>query len=99
MSIAASAGKPKAHALMSMATLLATVSARRQVRRPSEGFPFRLTRVLVALRMPLVLRTGPTAHIPTDGLPRSVAVSCRLAQANQRCVDAVKNAPAFTAEE
>jgi hypothetical protein len=80
------------HAAMSMATLLATVSARSQ----APLLPLRAKMpVIVALRVPLVLETGPTlcASVCPAGV---VSSCCRLAQAGQRSAEAAKNARAVS---
>src|ERR1700739_132958 len=83
------------HASMSMATLLATVNALSQT--PLAPLRAKMP-VIVALRGPFVFETGPTGC--TCVWPAVVFSSCcRLAQAGQRCVEAVKNARASCAEE
>ena len=77
------------HAVTSIATLLATVSARSQTPRLLAG-------VTVALSVPFVLETGPTVF--TCELPLAARVNWRLEQACQLCVEAVKNEAASCAE-
>src|ERR1700722_16095280 len=81
-------------ASMSIATLLATVSARSQAPR----LPLRAKKpVTVALRVPLVLETGPTVCASVC-LAGAVSSCDRLAQAGQRSAEAAKNARASWAE-
>ena len=54
-------GRFSLHAWTSMTTLLATISARWQAAKTTSKTN-RQAAVLVALRVPLVLETGPTVH-------------------------------------